>query len=55
MAAGGCSDAGIDGVADIEQGEVVVGWERFVGYIVAEQKNQNVDTHLFYSDDVTFS
>ena len=42
-------------MAGVGQGAVVVGWERFVGYIVAEQKNQNVDTHLFYSDDVTFS
>jgi inner membrane protein len=32
-----------------------VGFGIVVGCIEAEQKNKNLDTHLFYSGDVTFS
>lgn len=41
MVAGGCIDAGVDGVAGVGQGVIVVGLERIVGYIVAEQKIKN--------------
>lgn len=33
-------------MAGVGKGAVVAGLEREIGYIVAEQKNQNVDTHL---------
>ena len=51
LAAGGFIDAGIDGVAALEA--VVVGLERVVGYIVAEQKNQKLETSLLCSGHAT--